>query len=182
MPNIARFRQQGRSAHPARLSRCHLHGAIQLLDRNAAPNRMASSATAGTTARWRRCISGNNPITWWPGRKSGTNCARATQPSPARNCSGGSTCIPPPITPSLRARLTRRRPEDFRHLLLAAFDPPGDQEGTRRISLPGLLGAGRGSGRSARARRRRLALDCGRRQMDRAKILAHAQPDLSSSS
>ena len=55
----------------------------------------------------------------------------------------------------------------------------GNKKRPRRVSLPDVLGPGRGRPDSARRARRRLAVDCRIRPLDREQIFAHAQSRLS---
>ena len=60
----------------------------------------------------------------------------------------------------------RRRPQGFRHLHLALCHSHGNQERDRGLSLPLFLGTRGRCGYTARRRRRRVALDRGVGQMD----------------
>ena len=174
------WRGSGRAAcaaHCAGFPRGDLHGTSQLLDGAVRPA-TASSATAGTTARWRRRIFGNSPIISWRGRKSGRS-------APA---DAGFTCAqlfwwfnmysaadysitPRPSYPADGRKVfdihTWPYPYARRSNGTWASFPSRPSGGRRRAWM------GRTAGRTP------PALDSGGGQMDRAKILAHAQPGLS---
>jgi hypothetical protein len=166
----------------ARLSRRHLHGAIQLLDWNANPSRHGIVGNGwydralAEVHFWKQSnhlVAG--PKIWdeLRARDPGFTCAQlfwwfnmystadySITPRPAYPADGRKVFDIYSWPPTIRPEIKR----DLGEFPFPAFWGPA-------------------AGVKARtARRRRLALDRGGGQMDRAKILAHAQPGLSSSS
>ena len=145
--------------------------------------RTASSATAGTTANWPRCSSGNNPTI---SSRAARLWDELRERDPRFTCaklfwwynmysSADYSITPRPMYPADGRKVfdIYTSPGEIRHR---------DQTRSRRISLRDVLGPGGGRGIAARPARRGVALDCGVGEVDRKQASADAEPDLPAAS
>ena len=107
-PEISRWRAAGRLvARFGRRSRPSPARRSPITSQAGARTRTASSVTAGMCATTPKCGSGGNPIASCAARRSGISRERSIHPSPARICSGGSTCTRTWTSASRRVRCIR---------------------------------------------------------------------------